>query len=401
MRVSAQHLRGVFELFNCFFSLKYLLLLPALFLLGCSDDAEETTLVAQDFILRVDENPEENMVLGKMSASTNKGTINYRLMSQFPANSISLNSASGEIKVKNVAHFDFQKNQSVDGVVRVSNGELSKTVNIIIKVNNVNEVTLSDFTTSIYENPEEYQLMGTVEATTEVGNILYSIVSQSPENSFFIIPDTGEIIVDQPSNYSYEKNQVITGEIMANSRGASDVAQVTITILKLEPGQVVGDFVIENQTDLDEFAAGNYNLVTGSLFITYDGNGDPFTSLKQLSGLTQVSSNLTISDVSSLTDLSGLENLTNAGGIIISNNSFLSNVDALSNVNTALFLEFSNNERLDDFCGLQNILTKHKYIESAEAAKSNTVPPLPPFTFTLRDNKANPKIADILALDCN
>lgn len=382
------------------FRLTSLFLFISLAFMACKDDTEEISIVAEDFITSVDEYPMPNQDLGKIVASTNEGELTYYIVTQSPANSISLDAATGQISVKFVSHFDYQKNQSIEATVRVSNGSISENVNILINIENINDVEINDFTTSMYENPEEFQVIGAVSATAEEGNIIYSIVSQSPDNSFSVNPNTGELQVISPSHFNYDKNQTITGQIMAESAGATDVADITINLLKPNPGEFRGDLVINNQAELDQFIAMEYTYVYGHLTITDDGSGDDIKSLDQLSSLTKVNS-FTITGLDHITDLKGLENLTNVGMLSVTDNRNLLNLDAMVNLQDALSLVFTDNLNLDSYCGLQPILSKHNFFDLPDAAKLNTIPPRPPKVFIARDNKSNPKVAEILALDCD
>ena len=92
---------------------------------------------------------------------------------------------------------------------------------------------------------------------------------------------------------------------------------------------------------------------------------------------------------------------TIVGSLTVRDNINLLNLDAMANLQDALWLIFTDNPSLDSYCGLQPILSKHTYTEPSDAAKLNTVPPLPPKVFIVRDNKSNPKIAEILAMDCD
>jgi len=472
-----------------------LILFISLAFLACKDDTEEITIVAQDFIGTVDEYPMANQDLGKIVASTNKGELSYYILTQSPANAISLDESTGEIRVKDVTRFDYQKNQGIEATVRVSNGNISENVNIIIKIENINDVEINDFTTSMYENPEEFQVIGSVSATAEEGNIIYSIVSQSPDNSFSVNPDTGELqvispshfsyddnetitgqimaksgeitelaqitihllkqleindfttsmyedpdefqvigsvsatseegniiysIVSQspensfsvnpdtgelqvmnPSHFSYDKNQTITGQVMAESMGATDVAEITINLKSNKPVVNENDVFIMNQSQLDEFQEMKYQSFDWNLTIGDDGSGNPISTLEQLSSLTYVGGSLTVVGLDNLKDLKGLENITIVGSLIVRDNINLLNLDAMANLQDALWLIFTDNLSLDSYCGLQPILSKHTYAEPSDAAKLNTIPPLPPKVFIVRDNKSNPKVAEILAMDCD
>lgn len=60
-------------------------------------------------------------------------------------------------------------------------------------------VSTSDFATSLNENPENGQVIGAVEGTTNQGSVVFSISEQTPEGSFEIDAITGELSVSDES----------------------------------------------------------------------------------------------------------------------------------------------------------------------------------------------------------
>lgn len=111
-----------------------------------SDDTPDVKVVleANDLTVSVDENPEMDAVIGKIQASTNKGTLSYSLALQTPDNAVSINSASGEIRVKTPAVFDYEKINLIEGVVQVSNGTMNEIVNLSISINDLDDEVVDD-----------------------------------------------------------------------------------------------------------------------------------------------------------------------------------------------------------------------------------------------------------------
>ena len=88
-----------------------------------------------------------------------------------------------------------------------------------------------------------------------------------------------------------------------------------------------GDVFIYDQTGLDDFARGQHQRVTGSMYIS----APDITNLNGLESITVIEGSLIIKDNRHLTDISGLHNLTKVGEIYIVHPTITS-LDAFSNV---------------------------------------------------------------------
>jgi len=109
---------------------------------SCNDDDTsevKVVLEANDLKVSIDENPEMDTVIGKIQASTNKGTLSYSLVLQTPENAVSINSASGEIRVKTPEVFDYEKINLIEAVVQVSNGIMNEIANLSISLNDLDD----------------------------------------------------------------------------------------------------------------------------------------------------------------------------------------------------------------------------------------------------------------------
>ncbi|HLV39031.1 LamG-like jellyroll fold domain-containing protein [Xanthomarina sp.] len=95
---------------------------------------------------------------------------------------------------------------------------------------NETTVTISDITITINENPTNNQLLGTVEATTNQGNLTFSITEQSPNDALVINPSTGEIRVLDQTLFDFDTNPIIIGVIKAENGEVFDTANITINL---------------------------------------------------------------------------------------------------------------------------------------------------------------------------
>ncbi|WP_127846107.1 hypothetical protein [Psychroflexus aestuariivivens] len=149
---------------------------------------------------------------------------------------------------------------------------------------------------------------------------------------------------------------------------------------------IVGNFVLRNQEDVDNFGNQNYSSVKGLLAIGDSGNiSSDITSLEPLSSLKGIFGSLTVQNNPGLTSLNGLNNikymcfneptsviidnnqslnditaLTNidycgSTRIVLKNNGMLSNIDAFSNVQAIERLHIEKNENLFDLSPFNNL----------------------------------------------
>jgi hypothetical protein len=111
-------------------------------LFSCSDDNKnlnKITVTISDFTKTINENPQENEPLGTINAYTNQGSLTYSIVNQSPNDALVINSSTGDLKVLKKNLFDFETNPSITATIKVQNGEIFKTANITINLNNIIE----------------------------------------------------------------------------------------------------------------------------------------------------------------------------------------------------------------------------------------------------------------------
>ncbi len=121
-------------------------------------EPDNDKLTVADFKKTINENPNNNQILGTIDAS-GPGTLTYTLVTGLtaskvvdatkplvkevvvPASSFTINSSTGELKVANRKKFDYETapNYQVTAKVKVSNGDDEVTGNITIILNDINE----------------------------------------------------------------------------------------------------------------------------------------------------------------------------------------------------------------------------------------------------------------------
>ncbi|GHC54777.1 cadherin repeat domain-containing protein [Ulvibacter litoralis] len=218
-------------------------------------------------------------------------------------------------------------------------------------------VLTSNFITTVVENPEEGQLLGTVSANTNQGSITFSITEQSPAGAIAINSTSGELTVADPTLFDFETNTSVTGTVAVTNGTVSENASITITIKDFNEDNIFeGGITLETQLDIDNFGANNYTHVTGNLFIGSLNQSTMFNNLRPLSSIKHIGNQLNIYDNDGLTSLTGLENIETAGTINIMLNDVLTDISALSNITElTLSLQLYGNPVLANLNGLNNI----------------------------------------------
>lgn len=221
------------------------------------------------------------------------------------------------------------------------------------------EITVSDFTITIDENPQNGDIIGILQASSNTGNISFSIQSQSPSGAISVSSPDGEVKVQDASLFNFELYPIISGVIRATSSGVSEDLNFSITLNDVSETQVCeGNVILNNQEEVNAFGASGCTIIDGSLFIVSYPDQSAITDLSPLNQLTTINGRLIIEDNFGLTDLSGLDNLTYIeSGIDIENNSSLTSLIGLNGLNTLNCSSciIYNNSSLSTLNGLHNV----------------------------------------------
>ena len=132
-------------------------------------------------------------------------------------------------------------------------------------------VLISDFETTIDENPSAGISLGTIEASTNQGSLTYSIIEQSPSNAFAINSSTGELTVSNETLFDFETNSTITGTVKAENGDVSETANITINLNDVNEITVsIEDFetTINENPELGQ-SLGMVNAFTNQGSLTY------------------------------------------------------------------------------------------------------------------------------------
>lgn len=101
-------------------------------------DILETTVTINDFTFSINENATNEMVIGKVSGTTNNGNLTYSLESQSITNALKIDASTGKLSVLTRSAFDFETNPLITAVVKASNNTVFARSNIKINLKDLN-----------------------------------------------------------------------------------------------------------------------------------------------------------------------------------------------------------------------------------------------------------------------
>jgi len=231
-----------------------------------NDVAEAIT--ANPITITIDENPDENQVLGKATASADGvGTLSYSMVSGDDASAFAINSTTGEVTVADVIQFDYENKTSLKALYQVSNGSVSTQSSITVNLNDVAEsVTANPFTVTIDENPSTNQVLGSVSATADGGATLsYSLVAGEDASAFEINSSTGQLLVADMSQFDYETKNILTAKYQVSNGSITAQSSITVNL------NDIAESVVANPFDITIDENPNTNQVLGTVSATADG----------------------------------------------------------------------------------------------------------------------------------
>ncbi|WKN45806.1 hypothetical protein [Tunicatimonas pelagia] len=203
------------------------------------------TITAMDATASIAENPTMGDVIDTLVATASTGTaLLYSLLSQSVDGAVSVEASSGELKVAQVAAFDFETNPTISGEYVASAEGTSDTASFTITVTDVNEIQVNanTFLDSLDENSASGTVIGTLDVTVTGSSdpATYAVISQSPSGAVGVNAQ-GEVIVADSSLFDHETHSEITGTYTATVGTVTDTANFTVKVLNVEEVTVVDE----------------------------------------------------------------------------------------------------------------------------------------------------------------
>ncbi|GMN06277.1 hypothetical protein MTsPCn5_16660 [Croceitalea sp. MTPC5] len=228
-------------------SLKALLgSLVLLLVFACSQDDDSPQpieLNIEDFTLTVPEDVDPTSVLGTLEASTSRGEITFSLTNVSPDGALKVNAGTGELSFLEASLIDFETNPTFTATAVATVEGQTATSTITITITDVDETVLTaqDFAVAIDENPTIGQSLGTISASTTLGDLTFAITQQTPEGAMAINAETGELTVANAAFFDFEVNPTLTAEVEVTANTKSETITATITlqdVMETAPGSI-------------------------------------------------------------------------------------------------------------------------------------------------------------------
>ncbi|MFD2726727.1 cadherin repeat domain-containing protein [Hyunsoonleella rubra] len=110
-------------------------------ILACDSDDSPTNNppVLEDRTMNMDENPTSDLLTTVTATDADEDTLTYAIISQTPANSVSINSVNGELYIMNASAFDYEQNTSIMVTISVTDGTDTTEATLTINILDVNE----------------------------------------------------------------------------------------------------------------------------------------------------------------------------------------------------------------------------------------------------------------------
>jgi len=108
-------------------------------LVSCESEDARTplgiTVSAADFTSEIEENPEENTILGTLTAfASDNSTINFIIDSETPEGALTIDRNTGEISVLDASYFEFDEYTEINAVVNAMSGKVTSAIAINIQL---------------------------------------------------------------------------------------------------------------------------------------------------------------------------------------------------------------------------------------------------------------------------
>lgn len=290
-----------------------LFIIPIIY--SCSKDKDDPeppaiTVSTSDFSATMDEKPQAGTSIGFVEGSTNLGGVTFSIIEQTPSGAISIDGASGELKVADGSLFNFETNPVISATVKVANGAVFKNASVAINLRKIADV-------KIFEGIALLHTQADVDAFGTEG---YTHITETLNVGTFTIGGLSDIHdISSLSSLVHVGNQLVIGSNpdLVNLKGLEN--------LKFVGGQMI---VVQNAS---------------------------LTTIEALGNIEDYYNHLSIVENKSLINLDGLNFLEKVAFLNIIENNSLQNIDALSNLKEALEVRVQNNPTLTNIQALQNI----------------------------------------------
>uniref|UniRef100_UPI00249144B1 Calx-beta domain-containing protein n=1 Tax=Marinifilum flexuosum TaxID=1117708 RepID=UPI00249144B1 len=256
-------------------------------------DDDHTPIITANQTFDVDENKDNNAVIGTVLASDEDAGTSFSQWLIVGGNDdgiFAINTTSGVISIADNTNLDFEQTESYTLSITVSDGvNTSPAENVRIDINDLNDnipVVTASQTFDVDENKDNNAVVGTVLASDLDAGTSFSqwlIVSGNDDGIFAINAASGEISIADNTNLDFEQTESYTLSITVSDGSNTSLAEnIRIDINDLNDNIPV---VIANQTfNVDENKANN--TIIGTVMATDNDAGTSFSAWKITAGNT-------------------------------------------------------------------------------------------------------------------
>ncbi|WP_435414534.1 cadherin domain-containing protein [Polaribacter aestuariivivens] len=233
----------------------YFIITTTLLLLSnCSKEEVNSPPVIENQEFSISETNLTSSIGTVVATDANDKSLEFSIVSQSVTKAMAINEITGELSVSTATAFDFEVNEKITAIIKVSDGSLDAqatiTVNIIDEIDQA--PTIADQTFSIDENSPNATVIGQVVASDpQNATLTYSITQQSISGAL-TISNSGSLSVADESVFDFETNQTFTASVQITNSVITDTAQITVNINDLvdQPPVIVDQsfFIKENSS---------------------------------------------------------------------------------------------------------------------------------------------------------
>ncbi len=153
---------------------------------GNDDDTDigpDNSINAQDLIsMTIDENPETGQSIGTINATSNL-PLTFSILEQAFTNAIVLNPSTGELTVGDASFFNFEINPAIQGVIEISNG--LETISVDLRIDLINRDDIAFALTDSQQDYTDAQAGDWVEITEDEYERLNQVLIAITKAGFF------------------------------------------------------------------------------------------------------------------------------------------------------------------------------------------------------------------------
>ena len=147
-----------------------------------------------------------------------------------------------------------------------------------------NPIEVADFETTIDENPDDGQVLGTITASNTSGTVSYALSNEVPEGAFSI-NSSGELIVADRALFNFEVNPMLTAEVTVSDDVSNGKATITVSLNDVDESSQYtiwdgSDITFTKADATDPTIEENQDRLTDNVWITRGTSGGQIYNIK-------------------------------------------------------------------------------------------------------------------------